>query len=113
MTPIEEITIQQAHDGFRCGDFGAKDLTAAFLDRIKRLDKTGPNINAMMALSTTALDEATLLDEYFRETGRFKGRLHGIPFVVKDQVRSRPLGDDRLFLIPASNLFINRQIQRV
>lgn len=80
------MTIARAHDGFQRGDFTVTDLTAAFLDRIKSLDQAGPRINSMMAMSTTALQEAALLDSYYKETGKLKGRLHGIPIVVKDQV---------------------------
>lgn len=88
---VNEITIEQAQAGFRSGEFTAKDLTAAFLARIKSFDKAGPNLNAMMALSTTALEEAAQLDDYLKKTGKLKGRLHGIPFVVKDQVGTLPI----------------------
>ncbi|KAI1850919.1 hypothetical protein JX265_007244 [Neoarthrinium moseri] len=82
MVEIKELTVAQAHDGFKSGSFTAKDLAAAFLDRIAQLDKAGPRINAMMAMSTTALEDAAVLDEYFRKTGQFKGPLHGIPIVA-------------------------------
>ncbi|KAI1458159.1 amidase signature enzyme [Annulohypoxylon moriforme] len=42
-----------------------------------------------MALSTTALEEATALDNYLRMSGRFKGKLHGIPVLVKDQADTK------------------------
>jgi amidase len=86
MVEVREITIDQAHDGFKAGNFTARDLAAAFFDRIAKLDKSGPQINSTMALSTTALDEAAELDAYFKKTGQLRGRLHGIPVLVKDQV---------------------------
>ncbi|OAA68582.1 Amidase signature domain protein [Niveomyces insectorum RCEF 264] len=85
MMDVREITIAQAHNGFRTSAFTARDLTAAFLDRIATLDKAGPGINATMALSTTALAEAEALDAHFAATSQFRGPLHGIPVLVKDQ----------------------------
>ncbi|KAK4956881.1 hypothetical protein LTR10_006410 [Elasticomyces elasticus] len=67
------------------GSFSAEDLTAAYLDRIARLDKAGPRINSTLAISSTALDEARILDAHYRAHGSFKGRLHGVPILVKDQ----------------------------
>ncbi|KAI1208238.1 amidase signature enzyme [Annulohypoxylon truncatum] len=85
MIDVREITIAKAHDGFKAGRFSAKDLVGIFLDRIATWDKNGPRINSTMALSTTALDEAAALDDYLEEKGEFKGKLHGIPVLVKDQ----------------------------
>lgn len=86
MVDIRELTIAQAQDGFKLGHFTARELCATFLERIDKFDKSGPRINSTMALSMTALDEAAALDAYFKDTGRFKGNLHGIPVLVKDQV---------------------------
>ncbi|CAI7637209.1 unnamed protein product [Penicillium bialowiezense] len=89
MVMLQEMSIAQAHDGFRRGNLTAEDLTTAFLRRIEAFDKVGPRINAMMALFTTAIEEAASLDRYFKETGKFKGKLHGIPIVVKDQADTK------------------------
>ncbi|KAJ5329090.1 amidase signature domain-containing protein [Penicillium brevicompactum] len=89
MVVVQEMSIAQVHDGFKRGTLTAKDLTTAFLRRIAAFDKVGPQINAMMAVSTTAIEEATSLDRYFKETGKFKGKLHGIPIVVKDQADTK------------------------
>ncbi|KAI0894725.1 amidase signature enzyme [Annulohypoxylon nitens] len=85
MIDVREITIAEAQDGFKVGKFSAKELARAFFDRIAKWDKNGPRINSTMALSTTALEEAAALDDYLKETGQFKGKLHGIPVLVKDQ----------------------------
>lgn len=88
MIDIRELTIAQAQQGFKAGDFTAKELTTLFLKRINTLDKNGPRINSTMALSATVLQEAEDLDAYLEATGQFKGPLHGIPILVKDQVLS-------------------------
>lgn len=86
MIDIEELTVAQAQDAFRQSRFTSRDLCEAYLARIDKFDKAGPKINATMALSTTALDEASALDAYFKDTGEFKGPLHGVPILIKDQV---------------------------
>lgn len=86
---LEEITIADAQDGFRRGTFTCKNLTGAFLARILALDKNGPKISSTMALSSTALEEAEALDRFYLETGNFKGPLHGITVLVKDQADTK------------------------
>ncbi|KAF7192470.1 Glutamyl-tRNA(Gln) amidotransferase subunit A, partial [Pseudocercospora fuligena] len=85
MIDVRELTIAKAHDAFRDGSLTATSLCAAYLDRIERLDKAGLRLNSTMALSKTALQEATALDALYHATGKFKGTLHGIPILVKDQ----------------------------
>lgn len=82
---VRELTITQVHRGFQSGQFTAEDLTRAYLARIESLDKAGPKVNSTLALSKTAVEEARSLDNHVARTGTFKGRLHGIPILVKDQ----------------------------
>ena len=82
---IKELTIAQAHEAFRAGTYTVEDLTATYLDRIQRFDKSGPKINSTLAISQTALAEARQLDEDYSKTSTFRGRLHGIPILIKDQ----------------------------
>ncbi|KIW02868.1 uncharacterized protein PV09_05920 [Verruconis gallopava] len=89
MYDVRDLTVAKAHDAFRKGPCSCKDLTEMYLDRIVRLDKSGPKICSTLALSSTALDEAASLDAYYRRYGRFKGRLHGIPILIKDQADTR------------------------
>jgi amidase len=88
MSEIEhfsELTIGQAHKAFRSGAYSVQDLTAAYLERIRHFDKSGPEINSTLAISQTALAEAQKLDEDYAKTSNFRGRLHGIPILIKDQ----------------------------
>jgi Asp-tRNA(Asn)/Glu-tRNA(Gln) amidotransferase A subunit family amidase len=116
MVQVTEITIAQAHDGIRNGTLTASDLASAFLDRIQKLDKDGPRINSTLALSTTALEEAGQLDAYFKEHGTFKGRLHGIPILVKDQADT--VGMETMYgsgackgNIPTSDAFVVQKLK--
>ncbi|KAI4858993.1 amidase signature enzyme [Hypoxylon rubiginosum] len=89
MPDVREITIAQVHDGFKNGIFTAEELAATFFNRIEKWDKSGPRINSTMALSPTALEEAAVLDIYFKEHGKLKGKLHGIPVLIKDQADTK------------------------
>ncbi|KAH0333644.1 putative amidase family protein, partial [Aureobasidium melanogenum] len=82
---VKELTLSQAHESFRIGACSAVDLTAAYLERIRLFDKAGPKINSTLAISQSALDEAKELDEHYAKTGSFRGRVHGIPILIKDQ----------------------------
>jgi amidase len=82
---VQELTIVQAHEAFRTGAYTVEDLTAAYLERIECFDKSGPKIDSTLAISQTALAEARRLDEDYAKTATFRGRLHGIPILIKDQ----------------------------
>lgn len=121
MVDVRELTIPQARAGIKAGRFTAKELTAAFLERIDKLDKGGPNINSTLAISTTVLAEAEELDRYFEQNGKLKGRLHGIPILVKDQVKQSdtllvPHSPSSLSLRPMSRAWYqhtDRQLQSI
>ncbi|KIV77332.1 hypothetical protein PV11_09136 [Exophiala sideris] len=90
---FKELTIARAHDGYRSGDFTARQVVEYYLQRIQKLDKSagGPHLNSILGVSTTSLSEAEALDEHFKSTSALKGSLHGIPVVVKDQAATKGL----------------------
>lgn len=88
---VDELTIDQVHTAYKRGTYTARHLTEAYIARIKALDQTGPKLNAITAVSTTALDEAVALDHYFESNSKFIGPLHGIPVIVKDQCDTKGL----------------------
>jgi amidase len=63
----------------------SEELVRYYLDRIDRLDKRGPRINALITVNPNALEDARRAD---REAGSAKGLLHGIPFIAKDNYDS-------------------------
>ncbi|KAF8848308.1 amidase signature enzyme [Acephala macrosclerotiorum] len=82
---VEELTIAQVHEGFASGKFTRETFIKAILDRIEKYDKTSPKIHSTLALPTTTVKEAALLDQHFQTHGKFKGSLHGIPILkLKD-----------------------------
>src|SRR4051794_9017643 len=85
MVPIDELTIDQVHSAYKGGTYTCRELVEAYLERIKDLDQIGPKLNAITVVSPFALEEADILDAYYKNKGEFFGSLHGVPVIVKDQ----------------------------
>src|SRR5258708_9666835 len=79
-------TIAEAGKRFRSGDLTSFDLTKTYLTGVEKLE---PQLNAFIAvLNEEALKTATERDDELR-AGRDRGRLHGVPIVVKDLFEMR------------------------
>jgi amidase len=86
VTPqIEEASILELSSSMAAGETSAHELTAAHLDRIEKLDRSGPAINAVIETNPDALAIASALDQE-RAAGKIRGPLHGIPILVKDNI---------------------------
>jgi amidase len=80
---VMEKSIPDLQKAMQSGAASSKQLTSAYLDRIRAYDKTGPRLNAFIAVNPHALEQAEALDRE-RAAGRVRGPLHGIPIVIKD-----------------------------
>ncbi|MBI5222526.1 MAG: Asp-tRNA(Asn)/Glu-tRNA(Gln) amidotransferase subunit GatA, partial [Candidatus Magasanikbacteria bacterium] len=79
---LNELTIQQARDGLKKGEFTSVELTQACLKRIKERNK---DINAFISVfEEQALEEAKKADELIKK--KKQKALTGIPFAVKDAI---------------------------
>lgn len=67
------------------GTITSEVLVSAYLDRIRRIDDSGPTLNAVIAVFPGAIEQARALDAE-RRTGRVRGPLHGIPVLIKDNI---------------------------
>ena len=85
---ILEATIDDIHSAYKSGQLTCRQLVQMYLDRIEAFDKKGPAINAIITISSTALEEADRLDAAYKASGPV-GTLHGIPVVLKDQVDAK------------------------
>ncbi|WP_237024346.1 amidase family protein [Mycolicibacterium vaccae] len=85
----EELSISSFHRLIETGASTSADLTAWYLKRITALDAIdnpeGPQLNSVVTLNPTALDDARSIDERYARTGTLVGPLHGVPILVKDQ----------------------------
>jgi amidase len=82
---LEEATIAQLQTALQTGQFSALSLAQAYLERIERLDRTGPALNSVIELNPQALELAQALDQERRD-GKPRGPLHGIPLLLKDNL---------------------------
>ena len=79
---LTKLTIKQAHEGLKNGEFTSVDLTKAYLAKIKSEDK---KINAYLSVDKDfAIAQAKLADEKIA-TGKFE-MLTGIPCAIKDAI---------------------------
>lgn len=83
---LTRLTIVEAAAQLRARKLSSVELTQATLDRIDHVD---PRVGAFITLvAERALDAAREADREIA-AGRYKGRLHGIPFGVKDTYYTR------------------------
>ena len=81
---IEEATIASVHAAYRAGTATARGVMQAHLDRIAAYDRKGPALGAIIVTNPQALADADALDAHWQKTGTLRGKLHGIPVLVKD-----------------------------
>ena len=79
---LDEITLDQISAGLKQGRFSAASLTRMYLERIQRIDKHGPAVNAVIELNPEAESIAAALDREAKAKGR-RGPLHGVPVLIK------------------------------
>jgi amidase len=91
---LEEATIASIQTALKTRQISCEQLTAAYLEQIKRYNltvRTAPPLNAIVALNPAAVDAARALDRYFEQTGQWVGPLHCIPTVVKDNIDTQEM----------------------
>lgn len=69
------------------GQISSDVVTAAYLDRIRRIDDSGPTLNAVIATFPDATVQAYRRDQE-RRVGSARGPLHGIPVLLKDNIEA-------------------------
>jgi amidase len=67
------------------GRWTSQSLVADSVDRIRELDRSGPNLRHVLDTNPDALMIAEGLDAE-RRSGRVRGPLHGIPVILKDNI---------------------------
>ena len=81
---VAEATIPQLQAALAAGRVTSRELVLLYLARIATY---GHTLNAVIAVSPTALAEADALDRE-RAAGHVRGPLHGIPVALKDNIHT-------------------------
>lgn len=79
---FEEATIGELQQKMGAGKLSAKELTKAYLERIKDID---PKLNSVLETNPDAVKIAEELDKQ-RKMGRVHSPMHGIPVLIKDNI---------------------------
>ncbi|MDA8016099.1 MAG: amidase [Thermoanaerobaculia bacterium] len=62
-------------------------LVQSYLDRIERIDRSGPTLQSVLAVDPSAIEQARASDQR-RAEGSTLGALDGIPILLKDNIES-------------------------
>lgn len=84
---VQSLSAAEMSEGIRSGQMSSEQIVRAYLSRIEKMDRQGPNVQSIIALNPDALNEARQRDEEVRQ-GKVRGDLHGIPFLVKDNIET-------------------------
>lgn len=90
VAPISAMTASELADAIRSGEITAEQAVTASLSRIEAYDRNGPMIQSVISLNPDALAEARILDEE-ASVGHFRGPLHGVPVLIKDNIETSEL----------------------
>lgn len=84
------MTIERVQDAYLKGTYTAKDLIAAYLVRIQRLDKDSnePKLKSLVAIHYEAVTQVTKMDERLGRDGILCGPLRGILILIKDSTQT-------------------------
>ncbi len=82
---LDEATIADLQERMQKGQSSAVQIAEAYLARIAALDRKGPTLHSVLETNPDALDDARRLDGE-RKAGALRGRLHGIPVLLKDNI---------------------------
>jgi len=84
---LDEVSVSSLQAGMESGKWSAHSITQLYLDRIRQLDRSGPELKAVIDLNPDALRIADALDAE-RKAGKSRGPLHGIPVLLKDNINT-------------------------
>jgi amidase len=82
---LDEVDIAQLQAWMAAGRYSSRRLTELYLQRIDRIDRSGPQLRSISEVNPDALVIATALDDERKAKGA-RGPLHGIPIVIKDNI---------------------------
>jgi amidase len=100
---LAERSLAELSEDLAAGRTTSVALVQGYLDRIERIDRSGPTLQSVISLNPEALAQARMLDTE-RAAGRSRGPLHGVPVLLKDNIESRELPTTAGSLALAGNM---------
>jgi amidase len=82
---LREMSAGDLQAGLKSRRWTSKRLVELYSERIRRLDRTGPNLHAIIELNPDATAIAESLDAEYSAKGP-RSSLHGLPIVIKDNI---------------------------
>lgn len=89
-TAVQEKSIDELAASLAAHKTTSVALVEAYLDRIAALDRAGPTLRSVIAISPDVLDQARASDRR-RLTRKVPGLLEGIPVLIKDNIETKEL----------------------
>ena len=84
---LDEITINDIRSGYENKKFSVKDIVSGYLENIKTIDGSGPELNSIITINPDALNIADSLDNIL-QLGKPIGPLFGVPVLLKDNINT-------------------------
>jgi amidase len=85
---IEERSLADLQADMAAGRTSARQLVAAYTERIARIDQRGPTLTSVIELNPDAAAIAQALDDELKAKGP-RSPLHGLPILIKDNIATR------------------------
>jgi amidase len=82
---LEEMSISELQQHLHSGRYSARSLVEKYVNRIKDIDKDGPELTSVIEINPDAESIAATLDRERKDKGP-RGALHGIPILIKDNI---------------------------
>ncbi len=87
---IHELSIMELHEKLENKELTSVKVVEYFLDKISKLNKHGPEVNAVLEINPEALLIARARDVE-RENDHARGYLHGVPVLIKDNISTNDM----------------------
>lgn len=85
---IEHLSLAELADAIANDQYSSEAIVTAYLLRIAEIDDSGPALNAVIATFPDAIEQARAADAE-RKAGRYRGPMHGIPILIKDNIEAK------------------------
>ena len=82
---LDEVSVAELQQRMETGRYTSRRLVDLYLERIERVDRSGPALRSVIEINPEAQAIADRLDAERKATGP-RGPLHGIPVLIKDNI---------------------------